>query len=55
MGNVKIVMSPGSAREKKGIGRDIRVERKNKLESLVNGGGGRSGLLLCLGKVLHGN
>jgi hypothetical protein len=44
MGNVKIVMSPGSARKKKGIGRDIRVERKNKFELLVNGGGD---LLLC--------
>jgi hypothetical protein len=36
-------MSPGSPSEKKGIGRDIRVERKNNFESLVNGGGERSG------------
>lgn len=39
-------MSPGSAREKKGIGRDIRVERKNNFESVVNGGGERSGRLM---------
>jgi len=46
MGNVKVVMSPGSARKKKGIGCDIRVERKNKFESLVNGGGRDRDLLL---------
>jgi hypothetical protein len=45
-------MSPGSARKKKGIGRDIRVERKNKFELLVNGGD----LLLCLSSlIVHGN
>ena len=42
MSNVKVVMTPGVVGEKKEAGRGIRVERKSKFESLVNGGGERS-------------